>query len=127
MPFISVAEYLMGRIKLEDLPQDQRADLARLLSAVNGLLIKFGQYRKVTSGYRTEVANTAAGGAKKSNHRICAACDLEDRDGKLDAFCLNNLKLLEELGLYLEDPKSTQGWCHLQIKAPASGNRVFKP
>lgn len=127
MPFISVAEYLMGRIKLEDLPQDQRADLARLLSAVNGLLIKFGQYRKVTSGYRTQQANTAAGGATKSRHMEARAIDLSDPDGKLDEFCMANLDLLESLGLYLEHPSATKGWTHLQILPPRSGKRVFIP
>ena len=127
MPFISVAEYLMGRIKLEDLPQDQKVSMYTLLAAINGLLIKFGQYRKVTSGYRTEAANTAAGGALKSNHRICAAIDLADPDGKLDEFCMANLDLLESLGLYLEHPSATKGWTHLQILPPRSGKRVFIP
>lgn len=127
MPFISVLEYLMGRIKLEELPEDQRADLARLLAAVNGLLIKFGEYRKVTSGYRTEEANLAAGGSKNSWHKSARAIDLHDFDGKLDLYCTNNLSVLEELGLYLEHPNNTLGWCHLQVKPPKSGKRVFFP
>lgn len=131
MPFISVSEYLMGRIKLEDLPEDQRADLAKLLSAVNGLLIKFGQYRKVTSGYRRPEDNAKANGAKNSTHMICQGVDLEDTSGDLGKFCLSNLKILENLGLYMEDYNSTHGargnWVHLQIRRPASGNRIFIP
>jgi hypothetical protein len=94
---------------------------------VNHLLEQFGSHRKVTSGYRPAAINASVGGAKKSNHMICKACDLEDADGKLDQFCLDNPNILMALGLYQEHPSATKGWCHVQTVAPKSGNRVFYP
>jgi hypothetical protein len=55
------------------------------------------------------------------------AVDLEDIDGRLDAFCEGNQDVLEHLGLYLESPKATPRWCHVQQIAPKSGHRVFIP
>lgn len=72
--------------------------------------------------------NTAVpGAAKNSKHIVCQAIDLNDHDGRLDAWCLANLDALEELGLWLEHPDATPGWCHLQTQPPRSGNRVFEP
>jgi hypothetical protein len=82
----------------------------------------------LTSGYRPDAINAKVpGAAKKSHHRICAAADIADPDGKLAAFCLADLPMLEHLGLWLEDPAHTKGWVHLQLFPPKSGNRVFKP
>lgn len=122
-----MSEFLMGRAELKNLPPELISNANTTVTRTNELLEKFGEYRKVSSGYRTAAANTAAGGAKKSNHMICAAVDLEDKDGRLDAWCLNNLSVLEEIGLWLEHPDNTVNWCHLQIYPPKSGNRIFKP
>jgi len=67
------------------------------------------------------------GAAKGSKHLSCQAIDLEDRDGRLDAWCMAHLGVLEELQLWLEHPDATPGWCHLQILPPRSGLRVFYP
>jgi uncharacterized protein YcbK (DUF882 family) len=99
-----------------------------LLPKVNALLQAFGEYRKVTSGYRSPEYNaTIKNAAKKSNHTLCLACDLHDPDGKLDDFCNKNLQVLESLGLYLESPSATLGWCHVQCVQPKSGKRIFIP
>lgn len=66
-----------------------------------------------------------------SRHLSGDAADLVDsQDQRLAKFCLDNLDLLERLGLYMEDPsrtKSPSAWVHLQRIPPASGNRVFMP
>lgn len=121
----TVSEYLMGRQK--DLTFNLLDNALDTVERVNKLLNMFGQDRKITSGYRTATINAAAGGAKKSNHMICKACDLEDKDGALDAWCMANLTYLEGIGLWLEHPDATQGWCHVQTVPPKSGNRVFRP
>lgn len=67
--------------------------------------------------------------AMGSSHLYGAAVDIGDADGKLKSWLqtdAGNLALIN-CGLWLEDPKSTKGWIHLQIFAPASFNRVFKP
>jgi len=84
--------------------------------------------RKVTSGWRPATINaTVPGAAHGSKHLSCLAIDLEDRNGALDAWCLAHPDVLEELGLWLEHPDATPGWCHLQTQPPRSGSRVFYP
>lgn len=80
------------------------------------------------SGWRPPAVNAATpGAAKKSNHMIGKADDLYDPHGKLDEWCMANLDKLEQIGLWLESPESTPGWCHVQIVPPGSGRRVFHP
>lgn len=124
---VSRDEILMGREREVPLSKEQEDNLSKLLIAVNKFRNIYGKPLKVSSGYRPGVYNKAAGGAKKSNHMVCLAVDFADADGSLDSYCLNNLKVLEECGLYLESPEHTLGWTHLQVVPPASGKRVFKP
>lgn len=67
--------------------------------------------------------------AMGSSHLYGAAVDIGDADGKLKAWLQTSSgkKALIECGLWVEDYKSTPTWCHLQIYAPNSGNRVFVP
>lgn len=93
----------------------------KLLNHVNGLLVRIDRNPKVSSGFRTSAANSAAGGVKKSGHMLGKAVDLEDPDGSLDAAITD--ELLEEFDLWREDPAKTKGWCHLDI-TPRK-NRTF--
>lgn len=128
MQYISVIEYLMGRVKMEDLTDEQVRNLNTIVPAANALLEKFGEYRKVTSGYRSQEDQMRINpSAPKSKHLLCAAVDLEDKDGKLKAWCMANLKVLSLIGLWMESPKSTPTWVHVQCIPPKSGNRVFNP
>jgi hypothetical protein len=127
MRFITVDEYLMDRAKLHDLPEELVENVQVTVQRANDLLQVFGQFRKVNSGYRDHAANLAAGGKPNSKHLTCQAVDLEDADGKLKTFCLNHAPELERIGLWMEDPKSTPHWVHVQIVAPKSGHRVFIP
>lgn len=63
----------------------------------------------------------------QSNHlvEIAAAVDIADSNKQLWAFCLINIPMLEELGIYLEQRQG--GWVHMQILPPASGKRIFNP
>ncbi len=79
----------------------------------------------ITSGYRTPAANKAAGGAAKSSHLEGRACDFSDPKGEFAAWCLSNMYLLEQHGLWMEDPAATKGWVHLQSREARA--RVFKP
>ena len=125
---ISREEVLMGREKAYPLNAEQEANLQQLLKALNLFRQMYGKPMYVTSGYRPAAINAnVPGAAKKSAHMSCQACDFKDTDGSLDKYCMDNLYILEQCGLYLEHPSATQGWCHLQIRRPGSGNRVFKP
>jgi len=127
MNYITPQEILMSRDTQYPLSDELQANLAKLLECLNKFRAYYNIPMVVTSGYRPAGFNTAAGGAQHSNHMVCLACDFHDPDGALDAYCMNNLPVLEYCGLYLEDPAHTPGWCHLQAISPASGNRVFKP
>lgn len=124
---ITKQEVLMGREKEFPLTQEMETNLEKLLSALNKFRSHYGAPMLVSSGYRPEKFNTAAGGAKASNHMKCLACDFKDPSGVLAQYCLANLDILKECGLYLESPAHTKGWVHLQAVPPKSGNRVFIP
>jgi hypothetical protein len=118
----------MGREEEYPLTIAQAINMASLLASVNFLRAVYGKPLKVNSGYRPGKYNKAAGGAAKSPHLMCQAIDLDDdKDRTFASWCLSHLDLLTELGLYMEDPAYTDGWVHLQILRPVSGNRVFVP
>lgn len=119
-------EYIMGRDKVYPLTEQMKQDALEVVSKSNIILGCFGDYRKVNSGYRPELINsTVRNAALHSNHIICRAVDIEDVDGKLDFYCMTHQEKLAEIGLWLENPVGTPGWCHVQIVPPRSGHRVF--
>lgn len=127
---IDLNQYLMNRQEkyASDYTAEIQTNAANTVAKVNELLQVSGFSRRVTSGWRPAALNaTVPGAAKKSNHIMALACDLEDKDGALDAWCETNLDKLEQVGIWLESPKSTIGWSHWQIVAPHSGNRIFIP
>jgi hypothetical protein len=106
----------------------QTAAIEDLVPRVNNLLNAFGESRSVTSGFRSKEDQARINPkVTASAHMTGQAVDLEDNDGRLDAFCLNHLELLRELGLYLESPERTARWTHLQTRPPKSGHIVFQP
>ena len=127
---ITLKEYFQGRDEqfANELTSELRVNAEVTVARVNALLSHFGQDRIVNSGWRPRAVNSATlGAAIKSKHMTCEACDLQDADGDLDDWCMDNLQILEELRLWLEHPASTKGWTHVQIVPPKSGKRVFYP
>jgi hypothetical protein len=127
---ITLAEYLKCGITDEQLSNSQgTVDKARLLLALyvkenGGNVDDF----KITSGLRTPEKNASTPNASpNSKHLQGLAIDIYDPDGDLDEWCLKCLVHLEQIGLWLEHPSSTKGWCHLQTIPPKSGKRVFYP
>jgi hypothetical protein len=119
-------DYLMGREKLYPLTPLLMENAEKTLRAVQDLLISFGQYRRISSGYRPKEINSHVREAKPGSHHItCQAADLEDIDGKLNQFCKLNPETLKNLGLYCEERRG--GWQHVQIVPPPSGKRWFFP
>lgn len=118
-------EYTKGRDKEVPLSKEQEDNLDKLLKVMDQFREAYGKSLRVSSGYRPSSINASVGGAKKSSHIMCLAVDFVDTDGSIDKFCMDNLELLEKLGLYLESPDYTPRWCHLQLKP--TRNRVFKP
>ena len=124
---ITKQEILQGREKKYPLTDKMEANLLRLLAAVNILRVVYGQPMIVSSGYRPPEINTSVGGKPKSKHMTCEAVDFLDRDGRLTLWCLEHLDVLEQAGLWMEDPRYTASWLHVQVSPPKSGKRVFIP
>ncbi len=127
---ISLSEFYQGRD--EKFPKELTIELQKnadkMVARASELLSAFGEKRKVTSGWRPASINAATpGAAKKSLHMFCLAVDLEDKDGRLGKWCVENVERLIEIGLWLESPTKTPGWVHVQAHAPRSGSRIFMP
>jgi hypothetical protein len=131
---ITLADYYMGRDAKypQELTVTLRRNADEMVTKANRLLEAFGHPRSVNSGWRPAAVNAGVPNASKaSKHMTCQAIDLNDDDGALDAFCMSNLHLLEQIGLWLESPASTPRWCHVQSVPFSSyhvgGTRVFHP
>lgn len=120
-------DILMGREKNNPLTKQMEKNLNWLLVAISALLEKYNKKVKVSSGYRPPGINQNVGGASNSPHMTCEAVDISDPNREFANFCLDNLELLESIGLYMEDPRWTPTWVHLQIRKPQSGKLVFVP
>lgn len=106
------------------------ANLLIVLEKMNKIRTAYGKIMVVTSGLRDTVQqNTliAAGksNAPKSHHLTGEACDILDTDGELHKWCKDNEKILEDIGLWMEERQGV--WQHFQIVAPKSGHRWFQP
>lgn len=132
---ITLPEYWMGR---DDTYADQLTDTIRnnaadLLGKVN-LLLSWAKNdgiraEYVASGWRPAAVNDATlGAAHNSKHLTGDAVDLRDNGVRdLARWCLRNQDALEEIGLWMEDPKWTPTWVHLQRVPPGSRRRVYVP
>jgi hypothetical protein len=135
---ISIAQFFMGRdiSYKSELTDEIRTNAAETVRRANLLLDKFqaavpsAHVRGVNSGWRPPAVNAnVPGAAKKSNHMIGKAVDLNDDDGELDAWLItqSGQDALVEIGLWMEHPDSTPRWSHVQTVPPGSGHRVFYP
>lgn len=129
---ITLTDYWMGRDRefpLALTPQIEK-NAALTVQLANALLVRFGEGRKVTSGWRSpEVNAKTAGAAPNSKHMTGQAIDLADPEGDLDAWLMSaeGQAAMAELGLWHEHPAATKGWAHLQTVPPRSGRRTFYP
>lgn len=124
---ITFEEFLHGH-KKEDIPEEYQKNMEVFLIKINKIREAYGKAMIVTSGIRTQADQARINPkATKSNHLTGRAIDISDPKKELQIWCKNNVKLLEEVGLWMEDFGSTPNWCHFQDIAPKSGNRWFKP
>lgn len=70
-------------------------------------------------------------GAPRSKHKLGLAVDLYDPYRELAKWAVNNLPTLAEIGLWIEDPRWTPTWLHIQSvppgNPPVESRRVFIP
>lgn len=127
---ISMNEILKNRAKLEELPQEIQDNLKVLLERINKIRSAYGKPMKVNDGLRIKGKHDY--GSAKSNHYKGLAIDIDDDEsGTFWFWIMNNLKLIQEVGLWLEHGCWTHHkngtWVHLQIVPPASKKRIFVP
>lgn len=118
---ISRDEILMGRDAEFPLSQELEDNLKLLLICVNKLRALYGKPMYVSSGYRPGHYNSDVSGAKNSTHMVCMAVDFHDVDNALKDWI--TVEILEECGLWQEDPAKTPTWLHVDTKPRE--NRVF--
>ena len=140
---LTLADYWMGRDVshgLELSTETQRnaalmielADKLLILAKTHGVTLEHNPRTRsiVSSGWRPPSVNAQVpGAAPKSKHMTGQAIDLYDPDGDLDGWAFSDIgqRVLTDLGLWLEHPAATKGWCHVQSVPPRSGRRVFYP
>lgn len=123
--YFKTSEYLKDREIEYPLDDVLKQNMKALLAKLDIVRLDWGKPLVISSGYRPGRYNQVAGGAKNSAHLTCEAVDLVDSSGDLAAFLTEDKLVI--YGLYLENPVRTPGWCHLQTRAPKSGNRIFNP
>ena len=114
----------------DELTDEIRANAETTVGKANQLLeiSGFKHVSEVSSGWRPRSVNDAtANAATTSKHLSGQAVDLADAHRDLAGWCVDNLDVLEGIGLWMEDPRWTPTWIHLQTVPPRSGRRVFIP
>lgn len=136
---ITLAELNPKNFKMSD---EEEANLLILHEKINKIRTLYAKPMVVTSGFRSKddhlriYREIAAKKGKDfdeskvpmaSKHLYGKAVDISDPKGELAKWCHENVKHLEDIGLWCEDTAVTKGWVHFQIEPPKSGNRFFKP
>ena len=122
---VSAKEILMSRDESNPLSKEMIYNLFDLLPRLNLVRFHYGKPLYVSSGYRPPSINADVGGSKRSAHLLCMAVDFKDENGDFANWCLANMDIIEEAGLYMESPDYTNGWVHLQSRA--TRNNPFIP
>lgn len=125
---MSLKGYMMDRDTQYPPTPEMLAGANDLLQRVDNLFYDLGielTDDDISSGYRPGKYNAAAGGSLNSAHLKCVAIDLKDVAKKFLAKILAAPHLLEVHGLYMEDPKYTPTWIHLQTRP--TRKRIFIP
>lgn len=113
------------------------SNLVELLEKINKIRTLWGKPMICTSGlrsmedhlriYKDKGITDQSKIPMASKHLYGQACDISDPKGELAKWCHENIKHLEEIGLWCEATESTPTWVHFQILPPKSNNRFFKP
>lgn len=140
---ITIADYFMGRRELYPLALSPDIERNALMTVelANRLLTQATTYgvtmdrhpinkSLVSSGWRPPAINAAtSNAAPNSKHMTGQALDIYDPDGDLDDWLMTGegQAALTAIGLWMEHPGATKGWCHIQTVPPRSGRRTFYP
>jgi len=132
---------LIKDIQLNDIPTKHQQNLSELLKKINVIRAAYAKPLIVSSGYRTMQDHLRIYSAKgitdkskipmSSRHLSGEAVDIYDPNQELQKWCLENLELIESVGLFLEDFSYCKNWVHFQSVPYGSWkpgkSRFFKP
>lgn len=131
---IDIVAYWMGRDSKYrgEWTEEIQANGAETVEQVNKLLAfaeANGIVRDgVASGWRPAAVNDAtSNSAALSKHLFALACDVRDENRALAQWCVSNKAKLVLCELWMEDPRWTPAWVHLQVVPPGSGKRIYIP
>lgn len=128
---VTLEAYWKGRdvTFAKELSQEVIDNAIALLRRVNALLNAMHVANvTVSSGWRPKEVNDMYGGAPKSYHILGQAIDIADHDKRLARELQERSWLLKEYDLWMEDPKFTHTWVHLDTGIrPERDVRIFKP
>ena len=129
---ITIEEYFDGRDKehADELTEEIISNAEDTVDKVNWLLDESGfeHIDRLNSGWRPQSINQATrNAAPGSKHLTAQAADIRDADRHLAHWCVLNLDVLAEIGLWMEDPRWTPSWVHVQTIPPKSRKRVYIP
>ena len=97
MGYFKREELTHNRDKEFPLSDEQEANLKALTAVLNKVREAYGKSLTVSSGYRPAAINASVGGAKKSNHLMCLAADIADKDGKFTEWVMDNLDKVKKI------------------------------
>ena len=120
-------EELLKDVPESELTEEQKENLEELLPKLNKLRTAYGKPLRVTSGVRSMKKHLQIYKDKgitdkkkipmKSKHLKAQAADIVPVDGNVkdfQKFILDNVELMEDIGIYFEDFKYTPMWVHVQ-------------
>ena len=119
---VTAKEYLKNH-DISKLSLEQINNMCRLLLAVNQVRQLYKVPMRVSSGWRPPEYNKKVNGAANSPHISCEAIDIFDPKQDFKHWILQNIKIMEDLGLWIENFDQTPSWVHLDIRPRAT--RIF--
>lgn len=116
--------------QLDDLDSTQLNNLAILCDKIdqtNNILTGDGKDPlAIRNGYLSPSQIYESNSTLDNAHILCSAIDVDDFDGSLFSYLVNN-NILDVVDIYAANNSYTPGYIHLQINTPPGGMRVFTP
>jgi hypothetical protein len=114
---------ILGKYKESEIPAEHLVNMKELLVRINKLRKAYGKVMSPTNCYRSMAHHLRIYKDKgitdkakipmASKHLFGQAIDIADPNGELHDWCKKNEKLLEEIGIWLENRQGS--WQHFQI------------
>ena len=136
---IRIDEYFAGHSGHSEISESIKQNAVELLESVNQLMLEAQEdgvgftINPKTKSYISGSGNggfrpsNSTVGASKSKHKTGNGADIYDPERMFASWALANKGKLADAGLYIEDPRWTPSWLHLQNIPPNSGQIVYRP